>query len=51
MQGQFELTENALQPPLIICVEMVSNGPLLVDVFFNVLVQNGSAIGKLNSEV
>ena len=33
------------QPLILIYLEMVSNGPLLSNAFFDVIVQNGSAKG------
>ena len=32
---------------VLVCITMVSNGPLLEDVFFTISAENGSALGKL----
>ena len=41
---EIELVEGTAEE---LCVEMVSNGPLLQNVTFYVTVQNGTALGKL----
>ena len=49
--SKFRLVEKELevregqQPEVSICLEMISNGPLLVNVLFDVTGINGSAIG------